>query len=156
MDSSSKINQSLNSSLILPPLNFCYLGYSTPPRTKKPFEPKPCFSQPKLLTSSELKRRFSPIYASNKKHRHHDIRKFDSLAPFEHHRHLPLILHKLFTADSNKENLLSIHEDDSIVPSKASFHPPIFDTFISNSNEPTFAISETIMKEKLQILLEKK
>jgi len=153
MESSSEINQSF------------IQGYSTPPRSEQPSS----FSQPKLLTSSELKRRFSPIHSSNKKRRHNLIRKSDGLVPLERNLNMPMILPKLFD-DNNKEEL-SLNEDDCIVPmssskfsiksSKIIPRQSIFDCLIPTNSfkieqENTFSISETIMKEKLKILLQKK
>jgi len=82
---------------------------------------------------------------------------------------MPVILKKLF---DNKEELSikSLNEDDCVVPNSSSissmksskiiFHQPIFDCLISNSfkieQENTFSISETMMKQKLKILLQKK
>jgi hypothetical protein len=72
---------------------------------------------------------------------------------------MPMILEKLF--DNNQDPLI-LNGDDSIVPlsSRRILRPPSLDCLITNSlkteQENIFSISETIMKEKLKILLEKK
>jgi hypothetical protein len=131
------------------------VGYSTPPRSNIKPEPSFSFRQPKLLTSSELKRCFSPVYSSNKKRR---FRKNDSLVPLERNLNMPVILQKLF--DNHPEEL-SYNTDDCIVPlstsSKILFRQPIVDCLkVKFEQENIFSIPETLMREKLKILLEKK
>jgi hypothetical protein len=152
----------------------------TPHRSNIPFQLPPTtstflqlFHQPKLLTSAELKQRFSPISSSVKKCRHHRIklqtnRRCNCLVPLERHLNIPVILQKLF---NNQEELPGlIDDDDSVVPdpsssnsrvlsSKTKYPSPIFDSFISNSckieQENSFSISETTMKQKFKTLLQK-
>jgi len=76
---------------------------------------------------------------------------------------MPVILEKLF---SNHEELSpkSLNKDDCIVPisssSKLIVRQPMIDYLKSNSfkieQENAFSISETILKEKFKILLQKK
>jgi len=73
-----------------------------------------------------------------------------------------MILEKLF-ADKEELSSKSQNENDCIVPissSKLIVHQPIFDYLKSNTfkieQENAFSISETILKEKLKILLQKK
>ena len=110
-------------------------GYSTPPRLHIKPELSFSFRQAKLLTSSELKRRFN---TSNPKKRR--FRIHDSLVPLERNFNMPVILPKLF--DTHPEEELPLNTDDCIVPSK--------------EQENIFSISESLLKEKLKILLEKK
>jgi hypothetical protein len=121
-------------------------GYSTPPRSNIKPELSFTFRQAKLLTSSELKRRF---YTSNPKKRRYRIN--DSRIPLERNLNMPVIFQKLFDTHPEKES--SSNTDDCIVPlssSKKLFHPPIAE------QENIFSISENLLREKLKILLEKK
>jgi hypothetical protein len=75
---------------------------------------------------------------------------------------MPMILEKLF-ADKEELSSKSLNKDDCIVPissSKLIVRQPIFDYLKSNTfkieQENAFSISETILKEKLKILLQKK
>ncbi|CAF1195425.1 unnamed protein product [Rotaria sordida] len=172
MESSSHLSLETNQSSVQ--------GYSTPPRSNIRYESSSSSSSPnlsfsqlfhqsKILTSAELKRRFSPIKSSIKKHRHNFIQKTDSIVPLKQNLHMPMILEKLF---DYKEDLSikSLNENDCIVPissSKFSFisskiihHQPSFDCFISDSfkteQKHLFSISETTMKQKFQTLLQNK
>jgi hypothetical protein len=126
-------------------------GYSTPPRSNVTFE-NTTFFQPKILTSAELKRRFSPIQSSIKKRRHHLIRKNDSIVPSERNLNMPVILKKLF--DKKEEDC--IVPISSIMPSNIIHPQPIFNCSLKAEQENSFSISETTMKQKLKILLQKK
>jgi len=137
-----------------------HLGYVTPPRSTQIYHPKTSLSQAKLLTSSELKRRFSSNYYSlhKKQRRHQLILKTDSLVPCEHHLKMPVILDKLF-ADENKENLLSRTDNDRIVPYSSSnsyfLHPSCQSNSFKHQQEQLFSIPDSIIKEKFKILFEK-
>jgi hypothetical protein len=127
------------------------------------------FHQPKILSSAELKRRFAPIHSSNKKRRHHLIRKTDCIVPLERNLNIPVILQKLFD-DKDELSPPSMNQDDCLVPISCSIssiisskliHPRShFDCLTSTSfkteQENSFSISETIMKQKLKILLQNK
>lgn len=135
-------------------------GFVTPPRSIQKSHPKTSLSQAKLLTSSELKRRFAP----NKKRRHQlmlsSSSSTDSLVPCERHLKMPVILDKLFT-DENKENFLSRIDDNRLVPNSFLLH---HSSLHSNSfkhhqqqqqQEQIFSIPDSIIKEKFKILFEK-
>lgn len=112
-------------------------GYSTPPRstttTLRLITRRPA----KLLTSSELKRCFSPI---DSQHRCIPIRKSDCLVPFERGLSMAMILRTLFDPIDEQTSVQSSTIDDSVVPMMSS--------------EPT--IPEAVMREKLKFLLAKK
>ncbi|CAF1574027.1 unnamed protein product [Rotaria sp. Silwood1] len=168
MESSSHLSLETNQSSIQ--------GCLTPPRSHTTYESSSTnlsfsqlFHQSKILTSAELKRRFSPIKSSIKKRRHNFIRKNDCIVPLKQNLNMPVILEKLFDYKDDL-SIKSIHEDDCLVPilcsnysllsSKIIHSQPIFDCFKSNSfktkQENFFSISETTMKQKFQTLLQKK
>ncbi|CAF3387720.1 unnamed protein product [Rotaria socialis] len=144
-------------------------GYSTPPRSNIPPSTNRSFSElfhhSKILTSNELKRRFSPM----KKRRHHRIRKNDSIVPLKRNLNMPVILEKLFDYKEDHVSSKSINDNDCLVPlssancsliSSKIIHPqPIYDCSIANSckikQEKLFSISETTMKQKFQTLFQK-
>ncbi|UJR15360.1 hypothetical protein I4U23_002309 [Adineta vaga] len=174
MESSSQLSSEINPSSI--EVASSNSGYSTPPRSTtigQYSSASPYFSQlfhqPKLLTSAELKRRFSPIHSSNKKRRYHRIRKTDCIVPSERNLNVPVILPKLFDQQNSELSPTFTSQNDSLVPlfssnspilSSRMVHPrPNFNDLISNcfktDQENLFSISETIMKQKLKILLQK-
>lgn len=146
-------------------LLFVRLGYSTPPRSKiPPASPTLSFSelfhQSKILTSAELKSRFSPIKLTMKKRRYNLIRKNDSIVPMNQNLNMPVILEKLFNYQEDLSSK-SITHDDCLVPLSSNIihSQPIFDNFMKNSyktqQEKLFSISETTMKQKFQTLIQK-
>ncbi|CAF3299310.1 unnamed protein product, partial [Rotaria sp. Silwood2] len=97
-------------------------GCSTPPRSNATYESSSInlsfsqlFHQSKILTSAELKQRFSPIKSSMKKCRHHLIEKNDCIVPLKRNLNMPVILEKLFDYKDNLSTK-SMHENDCIVP----------------------------------------
>lgn len=126
-------------------------GYSTPPRSNLR---SIALLSPKLLTSSELKRRFSPIHSpATKKRRCHLIRKPDSIVPFERPLHMPMILRTLFNPNQQQTSVVqSSNIDDSVVPG----HCSSVLRFAKTESKNSLSISEGMMREKLKILLAKK
>ena len=133
-------------------LTHCACGYSTPPRTSLiEARRSPLSFRTRILTSAELKQRFSPI----KKRRRHLVElqvneRTDSFVPLKRPRHMPVLLPKLF-ADEQKDAF-------SMCPKQVYPHL-IFDQLRGNSfknpDEKSFTISENILKEKFQTLVEK-
>ena len=136
-------------------------GYSTPPRSNR-IVPSPHFSrifhQPKLLTSAELKRRFSPI----RKHRRVHLgplptnRRTDGVVPLKRSvAPLPAVLPQLFV-DQDNDMIVSLCSDVPPATTMA-YSPSSFDPFachsLKNTQENAFTISEKTLKDKLQALL---
>ncbi|CAF1072102.1 unnamed protein product [Adineta steineri] len=165
MESPSHFTSEMNQSP--PQVTSSNPGYITPPRSNPSLSQH--FHQPKLLTSAELKRRFSPIHSSNKKRRHNLIRKYDCIVPYERDVNRPIILQKLYD-NKNQLSPTLVDQNDYIIPitylnsssiSSKLIHPrPSHDCLMSNSckieQENFFPISETVMKERFKILLQKK
>ena len=136
-------------------------GYSTPPRLNSIGTQRSPVSaltrrcpQPKLLTSAELKQRFSPI---KKRRRRHLVElqvneRTDSCVPLKRPRHMPVLMPKLF-ADEQRDSL-----SGSVWPKQVYPHL-VFDSLKTNSlknpEEKPFTISENILMEKFQTLIEK-
>lgn len=78
----------------------------------------------------------------------------------ERNLNMPVILQKLFDTHPEEFSSQYLTDDDRIVPlsssSKILFRQPSIDCLkVKLEQENIFSISETIMREKLKILLEK-
>ena len=147
----------------LSPVEHCTLfGYSTPPRSTRIVQ-SPHFShlfhQPKLLTSAELKRRFSPILKPRRAHLAPlpINRRTDGVVPLKRSvLPLPTVLPRLFVEHQDDDFIVSLCSD--VPPATTMAYPPSsFDPFASHAlkstQENAFTISEKTLKDKLQALL---